>query len=107
MNIQKEHVTNADKLLELEYIWSVTPYAITQGIDVYQINSYSDNAAAVLFKGGSADACLFVDSGDGDRTQRLCFQNLIQAGGYFRCGCAGALVVFYVIHFLPLLYYLL
>ena len=53
---QKAAVTNADKLLELEYIWSVTPYAITQGIDVYQINSYSDNAAAVLFKGGSADS---------------------------------------------------
>jgi len=60
-DVQKEHVTNADKLLELEYIWLVTPYAITQGIDVYQINSYPDGSTddasteTVLFKGKSAD----------------------------------------------------
>ena len=57
----REQVSNADKLLELQWLWSAQTLGITQGIDVYQINDYPDGlttadaSATVLLKGGSPD----------------------------------------------------
>lgn len=57
---QKTQVVNADKLLELEFIWSRTPLVLVQSIDVYMINSYtgdphanSNSTGTILFNGGS------------------------------------------------------
>ena len=61
-DLQKSRVTNADKLLELEYIWSMTTYAATNTIPVYQINSYypisgtdPSGYAVIMLRGGSFD----------------------------------------------------
>ena len=57
----REQVSNADKLLELQWLWSAQTLDITRGIDVYQVNSYpdgsvaADGSATVLFKGRSPD----------------------------------------------------
>lgn len=51
---QKAAVTNADKLLELEYIWSVMPYiAADQAnvVPIYQVNQYSSNDALIAWGG--------------------------------------------------------
>ena len=57
-------VTNADKLLELEYIWSVTEYVASSGtghidtVPIWQVNTYaaqSSGTATVLIYGGSYD----------------------------------------------------
>ena len=53
-DIQKEHVTNADKLLELEYIWSVTTYIVSDRnhvVPVYQVNEYSCNDPLIAWGG--------------------------------------------------------
>ena len=52
----KPFVTNADKLLELEYIWSVTTLELINSIDVYQVNSYASSSetgslAATIVRG--------------------------------------------------------
>lgn len=57
----KTYVTNADKLMELEYIWSAHTLDISAGIPVYQINSYVTDGTTggtmpTLFYGKSADA---------------------------------------------------
>lgn len=62
----KACVTNADKLLELEYIWSAKIIDITEGIPVYQINSYVTDGSTggtmpTLFYGKSADAYGYTD----------------------------------------------
>ena len=62
---QKAAVTNADKLLELEYIWSVTEYTASAGtgvidtLAVWQVNAYSSQSTtyeSVLIYGGSYDS---------------------------------------------------
>lgn len=53
---QKAQVTNAEKLLELEYIWSVTIQEVPAGsYTVYQINSYVDSSSddSVMVFGGT------------------------------------------------------
>lgn len=62
----KALVTNADKLLELEYIWSAKTIDITEGIPVYQMNSYvidgtTGGTVPTLFYGKSADAYGYTD----------------------------------------------
>lgn len=42
---EKALVTNADKLLELEYIWSVTTLGLTDTVPVTAVNSFSYNTA--------------------------------------------------------------
>ena len=48
----QEQVTNQDKLLELSWLWSAAPLAITDTVTVYQINQYSQ-AVTTLVCGGS------------------------------------------------------
>ena len=60
---QKDYVTNADKLLELQFIWDRMTYALTNELSIYQINAYyPENGydascyAAMLIWGGSFDS---------------------------------------------------
>lgn len=46
-------VTNADKLMELEYIWSVTTLDLLDTIMVYQVNQYDNSTHTVLVCGGT------------------------------------------------------
>ena len=48
----QEQVTNREKLLELAWLWSAAPLAITDTVTVYQINQYS-KAVTTLVSGGS------------------------------------------------------
>lgn len=49
---QKLWITNADKLLELEYIWSMTTYQYKDSTPIYQVNAYSKNKNILLYGTG-------------------------------------------------------
>ena len=53
----QEQVTNQDKLLELSWLWSAAPLAITDTATVYQINQYSESVTTLVY-GGSVSSVL-------------------------------------------------
>lgn len=50
---QKALVSNADKLLELEYIWSAVTLDLMGSVTVYQVNQYDSSTSSVLVSGGT------------------------------------------------------
>lgn len=52
---EKSSVTNISKLMDLEWLWSARTLEITEGVAVYQINSYNDSAYTTLYYNNSAD----------------------------------------------------
>ncbi len=55
----KEQVTNAEKLMEWQWMWSASLMTITEDIPIYQLNTFDQfgtgNQKSVLFYGKSAD----------------------------------------------------
>ena len=51
----QEQVTNQDKLLELSWLWSAAPLAITDTVTVYQINQYSQAVTTLVYGGSVSD----------------------------------------------------
>ena len=51
----QEQVTNQDKLLELSWLWSAMPLAITDTATVYQINQYSESVTTLVYGGSVSD----------------------------------------------------
>lgn len=83
-------VTNAGKLLELEYIWSVTTLDLLDTITVYQVNQYDGSSTnTVLVSGGTVETVIgstmdflwwtavIVEEGDGGQ---LYVSQIIPAG---------------------------
>ena len=52
---REEQVTNQDKLLELSWLWSAMPLAITDTVTVYQINRYSQSVTTLVYGGSVRD----------------------------------------------------
>lgn len=49
---EKTQVTNADKLLELEWLWTATNYAVNiDSVTVYQVNNYSGIYTTLVYGG--------------------------------------------------------
>ena len=48
--LQKK-VTNRDKLLDLEWIWGVMPFTVTNTVSVNAVNNFSWNAGAIIVHG--------------------------------------------------------
>lgn len=42
-------VSNRDKLLEMEWLWSAMPLAVTNTVDVTAVNNHNDSAGAIIY----------------------------------------------------------
>ncbi|MDD6236215.1 MAG: hypothetical protein PUB00_02420, partial [Clostridiales bacterium] len=47
----QQQVTNAAKLTELEWLWTAAVYSVTNTIDVYQVNYYSQAVTTLVYGG--------------------------------------------------------